>query len=330
MQRILVTPRSLTSGSPASGGEPALQALRDAGYEVALSAPGKLPQEAELVGLVPGCVGWLAGVEKITERVLGCASSLKVISRNGTGVDAIDLAACQRRGIRVLKAEGANARGVAELTLGLLFSLVRSIPSSDRCLKLGAWERRQGGELEGKTLGVVGTGRIGRLVSRFALALDMNVVAHDLKPDPTLSDQPGFRYAALEELLADSDIVTLHCPPLVDGASLLEAEAIAQMKPRSYLVNTARASLVDDEAVLNALNTGRLAGYAVDAYETEPPPPSPLHRHDRVIATPHIGAFTAESVSRATRVAVDNLLAALGASGAPEGHADGHSTEHSP
>jgi D-3-phosphoglycerate dehydrogenase / 2-oxoglutarate reductase len=306
MPRILVTPRSLTRG-----GDPALDLLRAAGHELVLCTPGVAPGEEELRRLVPGCVGWLAGVEKITESVLAAASSLKVISRNGTGVDAIDLAACTARGIEVLRADGANARGVAELAIGLLLALLRSIPGSDAGLKRGAWERRQGIEVEGRTLGVVGTGRIGKLVTRFAAGMDMTVVGHDAYPDRDLASRAGFRYAPLAELLRVSDIVTLHCPHEPGQPPLVDAAALGLMKKGAFLVNTARSGLVHPDAVLVALREGRLAGYAVDAYDAEPPAPHPLFAHERVICTPHIGAFTAESVARATRAAVDNLLAAL-------------------
>jgi D-3-phosphoglycerate dehydrogenase len=305
--KILVTPRSLTKG-----GDPALDLLRKAGYEVVFCTPGKAPDEAELALLLPGCVGWLAGVEKITDAVLAKAADLKAISRNGTGVDSVDLAACRRRGIPVLRAEGANARGVAELALGLVLALMRSIPFSDARIKAGGWERRQGSELEGKTLGVIGTGRIGKLVARFGLDLGMNVIGADTYPDPSLAKAPGFRYAPVGELLAGSDVVTLHCPHEPGQKPLIDAAALAVMKMGSYLVNTARSRLVDADAVLKSLADGRLAGYAVDAYDAEPPAAHPLFADARVIATPHVGAFTAESVARATRAAVDNLLAALG------------------
>jgi phosphoglycerate dehydrogenase-like enzyme len=250
-------------------------------------------------------------VEKITEAVLARADCLKAISRNGTGVDSIDLAACERRGISVLRAEGANARGVAELTIALMLSLLRSVSYGDARLKAGAWERRQGTELEGRSLGVVGTGRIGKLVTKFALGMDMRVLGHDAYPDAGYAPSPDFHYVTLEELLGSSDIVTLHCPHTPGAKPLIDGAALARMRKGAVLVNTARGGLVDDAALLAALQDGRLAGYGVDAYEKEPPEPSTLLAHDRVIATPHIGAFTAESVSRATRVAVDNLLAAL-------------------
>ena len=308
MAKILVTPRSLTRE-----GDPALNLLRDAGYEVVLCTPGKSPGEEELILLLPGCVGWLAGVEKITDRVLGKASDLRAISRNGTGVDSIDLAACERRGIKVLRADGANARGVAELTLALMLSLLRSIPWSDAKMKAGGWERKQGAELEGRTLGVIGTGRIGRLVTRFALAMDMKVIGYDAFPDVDYAPSSGFRYAGADDLLASSDIVTLHCPHTSGEKPLIDRQALALMKKGARLINTARAGLVDDTAILEALESGRLAGYAVDAYDKEPPDSSPLLAHERVISTAHIGAYTSESVAKATRAAVDNLLAALAA-----------------
>jgi len=302
---ILVTPRSLTKD-----GDPELNRLRDAGYEVVMCTPGKSPGEEELIGLLPGCIGWLAGVEKITDQVLARATDLRAISRNGTGVDSIDLAACKRRGISVLRAEGANARGVAELTLALMLSLLRSIPWGDAKMKAGGWERKQGAELEGRTLGVIGTGRIGRLVIRFALALDMKVVGYDAYPDSGYAPT-GFSYTSLDEVLARADIVTLHCPHSPGEKPLIDRRALALMKKDARLINTARAGLVEDAAVLEALNGGKLGGYAVDAYDKEPPDASPLLAHERVISTAHIGAYTAESVSKATRAAVDNLLAAL-------------------
>jgi phosphoglycerate dehydrogenase-like enzyme len=306
MAKILVTPRSLTKG-----GDPSLELLRKAGHELVFCTPGKSPDEQELVGLLPDCAGWLAGVEKITDMVLARADCLKAISRNGTGVDSIDLAACERRGIAVLRAEGANARGVAELTIALMLALLRSVAHGDAQVKAGRWERRQGTELEGRALGVVGTGRIGKLVTKFALGMDMRVFGHDAFPDTAFTPSSDFRYVTLVELLVSSDIVTLHCPHTPGEKPLIDGPALACMKRGAVLVNTARGSLVDDDALLAALRDGQLAGYGVDAYEEEPPALSELLTHDRVIATPHIGAFTAESVSRATRVAVDNLLGAL-------------------
>ncbi len=306
MSKILITPRSITAG-----GHPALERLREAGFELVFCTPGKMPGEEELLALLPGCVGHLAGVEPITARVLDAAGHLKVISRNGTGVDSIDLEAARARGIRVCRAEGANTRSVAELALGLLLSLARSIPFSDRHMKAGAWQRRPGMELAGQTLGLVGCGQIGRVVAEMAVALGMEVVAFDVVPQESLATLPGFRYAPLDDVLRAADFLSLHCPAAPDGRPLLGADELAAMKPTACLINTARASLVDSQALLDALEGGRLAGAAVDVYETEPPGDAPLVKHDRVVATPHIGAYTSQSVDRLMQIAVDNLLAHL-------------------
>jgi phosphoglycerate dehydrogenase-like enzyme len=256
-------------------------------------------------------VGYLAGVEKIDEEVLAVAEDLCAISRNGTGVNSIDLAACERRGIRVLRTQGANARGVAELALGLMFSLVRSIPFSDDQLKAGVWTRRKGVELNGRELGVIGCGMVGRLVIRTALDLGMRVRGYDPFPERGFSPGDGFSYTDLDTVLQKSDVVTLHCPPSADGKPLLDAMAIDSMKPGAMLVNTARADLVDEAALLAALNAGRIGGYATDVYVTEPPEASPLLMHDRVVCTPHVGGYTEESVARSTLAAVENLLLVL-------------------
>ncbi|MDR1744503.1 MAG: phosphoglycerate dehydrogenase [Planctomycetota bacterium] len=303
MIKILVTPRSLKSAD-----HPALQPLRDAGFEIVIPAPGAMPDADTLKAALPGCRGWLAGVEKITADILASATDLAVISRNGVGVDNVDLDAAKARGIHVANTPGANARGVAELALALIFAVARGIPLCDASIKTGGWERRQGVELDGATLGVVGTGQIGKILIRMALGLGMKTVGYDLYPDKAFA--PGdFRYVEPAELARVSDVVSVHIPggdrPFVDAAFL------AAMKKNAVLVNTARASAVDGSAVLSALGDGRLFGYGVDAFDAEPPGISPLVTHPRVVCTSHIGGFTAESVMRAAERAARNIVDAL-------------------
>jgi phosphoglycerate dehydrogenase-like enzyme len=302
--KILITPRSLTRG-----GHAALAPLADAGFELVFCSAGVQPAEAELLRLLPGCVGYLAGVEKVSGAVLRAATDLKVIARNGVGIDNIDLDGATRLGIAVLPAVGANARSVAELAIALTLALVRAIPFSDAALKNSQWARREGIELAGRTIGVVGCGRIGQLVARMAAGLDMLPIGSD--PIATAIPCPGFRYVSLEQLLARSDIITLHCPASADGQSIITRRALDQIKPGAYLVNTARAGLLDVPAVLEALDSGKLAGLATDVFEAEPPGDDPLVRHTKVIATPHIGGFTAQSVARSVSAAVENLLNVL-------------------
>jgi len=301
--KIAVTPRSLPDA-----GHPALSALTDLGCELVHPAPGRMPSEEELLTAVPGCVAWLAGVEPIGAPVLNAAEGLRVISRNGVGVDNIDMAVAEARGIRVERAIGANARGVAELAITLMLSAFRQVPWSDAQLHDGNWVRRRGVEADGRTLGVIGCGAIGRIVAEIALGLGMKVIGHDPCP-PTGFAPEGFRMAGLDELLAGADAITLHCPP--SDEPIVRADRLARMRPGGVVVNTARAGLVEDAAVLDALETGQLAAFATDVFHSEPPEPSALLSHDRVILTPHAGGYTSESADRAARVAVENILKVL-------------------
>jgi D-3-phosphoglycerate dehydrogenase / 2-oxoglutarate reductase len=314
MDTIIITPRSLSKG-----GHPFLERIKAAGFGLVFPSPGAQPTEAQLEAVLADAVGWIAGVEKIGAGLLAKAPKLRAISRNGTGVDNVDLAAASARGIRVLRAEGANARGVAELAFGHLLAAARGICAADAEMKAGRWTRSKGFELEGKTLGLVGCGKIGRLVARFALAFDMEVLAFDPYPDANFAPSPRFAWTTLAELLARADAISLHCPTAPGGAPILAAPELGSLKKGAIVINTARGSLVDALAMKAALAEGRVGAYTVDAFDQEPPEDWNLAQNPRVIATPHIGGFTEESVDRATEVAVDNLLAAL--RGAPSGGA---------
>lgn len=303
---MIVTPRSLSKE-----GHPLLDRIREAGYEIIFPSPGLQPSTVQLAYCIGEAAGYLAGVEKIDAALLGAAIHLRVISRNGTGIDNIDIEKAKAMGIVVRKAEGANARGVAELAFGHILSAARGIPFASAELKAGRWTRKKGFELEGKTLGVVGCGKIGTLVSSFALAFGMKVLAYDPYPDAGFHPSPLFAYEALESVLADSDIVSLHCPPREDGKPVLDPQKLGLMRRGAILVNTARESLVDKEALLAALDSGAIAVYTVDAFDAEPPEDEEIQRHPAVIATPHVGGFTDESIDRATKAAIDNLLEEL-------------------
>ena len=315
MPRILVTPRSVTSE-----GHPALERLARAGFEIVMPPAGKMPTASDLKQLLPGCVGWLAGVEPITDDVLAAAIDLRVISRNGTGVDAIDLESARRRGIEIRRADGANARGVAELAIGMILALARSLPFSDAAIKAGGWSRRKGFELEGKTLGVVGCGKIGRIVAGLARGLGMQVVGHDPFAEKFQAASalpiggqaaPDLPLVKLDEIFALSHVITLHCPPPADGRPLVDARRLGLTKPGVVIVNTARHELVDIPALVAAIERGHVAGAALDVFDAEPPVGRSHLASDRILATPHIGGFTDESVDRAVDVAVTNLLDAL-------------------
>jgi phosphoglycerate dehydrogenase-like enzyme len=305
MDKVLVTPRSLSAG-----GHPLLERLSAAGYEVVFPSPGAQPTEAQLRAVIGEAVGYLAGVERIGAGLLQEARRLRVISRNGTGVDNIDLDAARAQGIVIRRAEGANARGVAELAFAHALCAARGVAAADAALKAGRWEREKGFELEGRTLGLLGCGRIGKLVARMALAFDMRVLAHDPFPDAAFQPAPAFAWAPLERVLREAHVLSLHCPP-PPGRPLLDAAAIATLRRGAVVVNTARQGLVDEPAMAAALAERRVAAYTMDAFDHEPPADLAFLRTRGVLATPHVGGFTDESVDRATAVAVDNLLASL-------------------
>lgn len=302
--RILVTPRSLTAPGLESVAE--LEPLRQKGFELVGPTPGATPTESELLELLPGCVGWLAGVEPIGAHILATASELKVISRNGAGTDAIDLDAAERAGVQVMRAAGANAQGVAELVLALALCSLRHVLPSATVLKEGGWQRTKGSEIADRRIGIIGLGAVGARTASAFMALGAPVVGHD-----PYAQRASVPLIELEELLDTTDVISLSCPPTADGRPLLDGDRLAHVREGTVLINTARSALVDDDAILAALDEGRLASYAVDAFDREPPEPSRLLRHERVIATPHLGGYTTSSIKRATDLAVDNLLTAL-------------------
>lgn len=302
--RIAVTPRSLSDG-----GHPALRELERAGYDLVYPSPGTVPSEEQIRAAVSDCVGYLAGTECLSGPLLEDLQRLKAISRNGVGVDSIDVAAAERLGINVVTAPGANSQGVAELTIALILAGSRSIPWHDARLKSGQWDRRVGIEVAGKVLGLIGCGQIGRRVATMALGLGMKVIAFDEYPLESFAPSPDFSWAPLNDVLSSSHVISLHMPP--SEQPVLGAGAIRLLQADTGVINTARASLIDDEAMLQALDSGQVAYLATDVFSSEPPAPSRLITHPRVITTPHIGGYTKESVDRATQAAVDNLLQAL-------------------
>jgi D-3-phosphoglycerate dehydrogenase len=304
--RIAITPRSMSEN-----GHLDLRLLSEHGYELVFPSPGRQPNEAELLAHLPSCVGYLAGVEPVSRRVIEASPELRVISRNGVGVDNVDLDAAKERGVAVERALGANTRGVAELALTLALCGLRHVAWSDKSLAAGKWRRRKGREVLGRTVGIIGCGAIGRTLAELCLSLGMDTIGHD----PFLNDPsalgPRFRQVSLDELLAACDVVSLHCPP---GAKpLIDEAALASMREGAVLVNTARAELIDEAALFDALESGKVSAFATDVYTTEPPTLTALLRHQNTILTPHAGGFTDESVDRATRIAVENLLRRLDA-----------------
>ncbi|MGH7808859.1 MAG: hydroxyacid dehydrogenase, partial [Candidatus Binatia bacterium] len=241
------------------------------------------------------------------------ASRLKVIGRAGVGVDNIDLQAAQKHNITVVNAPMSTSLAVAELTFGLLLALAREIPRADASMKHGQWLKKEleGVELHGKTLGLIGFGRIGVEVGKRASAFGMNVIAYD----PLISEgdiqKRGAEPVSIQDLYAWSDFISLHLPLNVQTRDLMGPLAFSQMKAGVRIVCAARGGIIDESALVNALNSGKVAGAALDVYGQEPPGLTETVSHPRVIATPHIGAQTAEAQSRASEDIAREVLSAL-------------------
>lgn len=267
------------------------------------------PLDAAALGaLLPGCDGVILGLDECSAAALAQADSLRVISRYGVGVDAVDLQAAAQRGIAVTNTPGANSVGVAELAIALMFALARDLPNVAHAARTGQQKRGAGWELTGKTLGLVGFGAIGREVAQRALGLKMQVLAVDPFWRGTFE---GVRRVEMPELLAESHIISLHTALTPETANLINAAALAQMRDGAVLINTARGGLVDEAALAEALAAGKLAGAAADALQDEAAATSPLLALENFIATPHLGATTRESVLRMALHAAENLVKIL-------------------
>ena len=253
------------------------------------------------------------GRTKVTASVLEAASNLKAIGRAGVGVDNIDLEAAKKHNVTVVNAPTSTSLAVAELTFGLLLAVARELPRADGSMKKGDWLKKElkGVELNGKTLGVIGYGRIGVEVGKRASAFGMNVIAYDpLIPEDEIIKR-GAEPASIQDLYAWSDFISLHLPLSVQTRDMIGPLAFSQMKDGVRIVCAARGGIIDEAALVDALNSGKVAGAALDVFGQEPPGLTETVSHPRVIATPHIGAQTAEAQVRASEDIANEVLSAL-------------------
>ncbi len=250
---------------------------------------------------------------RVTAEVLEAGPRLKVVGRAGVGVDNIDVAAAVARGIVVVNSPMAASVSVAEHTLGLMLALARQVAAADASLKQGRWDKSafMGGELSGKTLGLLGLGRIGALVANRAVAFGMSVLAYDPYLDETQIRERNAEPASFDRVLQGADYLSLHLPLTRETRGLVGARQIEMMKPGARVVCAARGAVIDEAALRAALDSGHLAGAALDVFEQEPPPPDSLAAHPKVVATPHIGAQTAEAQGRAGIAIAEEVTAVL-------------------
>jgi len=270
--------------------------------------------EPQLLPLVSDIDVWIVrGATKVTRRLIEAAPKLRWIGRAGAGLDNIDVAAARERGVEVLNVPGANAVAVAELVFGLLLALLRHLPEADASVRRGEWDKSKfmGRELRGKTLGIVGLGKIGSAVARRALAFEMKCVGCDpLVPEGAVRAM-GVEPLSLDAVLERADILTLHVPIAGETRGMIGAAQIALMPRGAILVNAARGGLVDEAALLAALDSGALSGAALDVLAEEPPKGSPVTTHPKVVRTPHIGAATVEAQEAVGEEIVKLLLARI-------------------
>ncbi len=293
-------------------GEPGL-ALLGEHSDIHVDVRPRLPKE-ELLAAIAGYDALIVRSEtRVTADILEAGQGLQVVGRAGVGVDNIDLAAATRLGVAVVNAPTGNIVAAAEHTIAVLMALARNIPQADASLKRGEWRRADfmGVEVREKALGIIGLGRVGAEVARRALGLGMRLLAHDPFVAPERAAHLGVEIVGFTELLARSDFLTLHTPLTDSTRSILGAEELAQVKPGIRIINVARGGLIDDDALLEALENGRVAGAALDVFEPEPPPASALLSHPRVITTPHLGASTVEAQSDVSREVAEQVLAVL-------------------
>ena len=256
---------------------------------------------------------------KMDAEAVAAAPNLKIIARAGVGLDNVDIPAATDANVMVVNAPTSNIVSAAELAIALLMSSARNVVPANIALKDGKWARSTFGgvELQGKTVGVVGFGKIGQLVTKRLRAFDMEFVAYD----PYVSQAPaGFefvRMVTLDELLAESDFITLHLPKTAETAGLIGTEALAKVKPSVHIINAARGGVLDEAALLAALTEGRVAGVGLDVYATEPCTDSPLFALDNVVATPHLGASTEEAQEKAGIAVAESVVAYFNGSDVP-------------
>ncbi len=253
------------------------------------------------------------GMTRVTASVMDAATRLKVVGRAGVGVDNIDLDAAKKRSITVVNAPTSTTGAVAELTFGLMLALARDIPRADAAMKQGEWLKKEleGVELSGKTLGIIGYGRIGMDVGKRASAFGMNVIVYDPNVTEDELKHSDAEPVSIQDLYAWSDFISLHLPLNVQTRDLVGSLAFSQMKDGVRIVCAARGGILDESALVKALNSGKVVGAALDVFEQEPPGLTEAVSHPRVIATPHIGAQTAEAQSRASEDIANEILSVL-------------------
>ena len=269
-----------------------IQLLQNENYELIFNQTGRKLKKEEIITLAEGCDGVIAGLEHYDETVLNSLDNLKCLIRVGVGTDNVDLRITSKKNIFVANTPDAPSRSVAELVIALTFALLRKIPQLDHDLKNGVWNKRVGNLLKGKVIGIIGLGRIGKIVAEIFISLGNQVLAYDLNIDNNWSTKYGVKYVKFNDLLLKSDIITLHLPQT--DIPIIGKDEIAKLNKQTYLINLSRGNSIDEKALYEALLQNEIAGAAIDTFSEEPYSGS-LISLDNIILTPHIGSYASES-----------------------------------
>lgn len=303
--KILASPSSIgqISSKP-------FKLLESNGYEVVRNPFGRKLTKEETTNLGKDCVGIVAGVETLDSMVIDSLPNLKCISRVGVGMDSVDILYAENKGITVLNTPNGPTRAVAELTLGLTLSLLRKIPNAHYDLKNRIWKKQTGNLLYEKKVGVLGLGRIGRMVAEMFRSLGNPVVGYDLYPNLEWAKKNNVEILSLEQLLNQCDIITIHIPGNSDGSPVINQEVLSSLKEGAFVVNVSRGGVIDEEALYKFLTNGKLSAAAIDVFNNEPYS-GKFCDLDNVILTPHIGSYAKEGKVKMEVDAVINLINAL-------------------
>ncbi len=261
--------------------------LREAGLDLRFKTWTKGAEVSDVIDGLQGCVAAIAGQEPYTAEVFDACPELGLVVRFGVGFDAVDVSAATERGVLVATIPGTNEWGVADHTIGMMIDLAHQISSHDRAMRRGEWKARRGVDCWRATLGIVGLGRIGRAVALRAFGFEMEVISYEPYPDMDFVERHGVELTSLEDVFTRSDFLTLHLPAMAETERIVDAAKLDLMKPTAYLVNTARGNLVDEDALYDAVSSGRIAGAGIDAWSTEPMSDPRWAELDNVVLTPH-------------------------------------------
>ena len=304
-QKILISPSSFGQ----CGLKPT-ELLEKNDFEIINNPFGRKLTENEVIEIAGDCIGIVAGVEPLTKNVMDSLTNLKCISRVGVGMDSVDLEYAKLKRIVVVNTPDGPTRSVAEMTIAMVFSLLRKIPQADANIKNSIWKKEIGNLVFGKKIGIIGLGRIGKMVAEIFLSLGNKVIGYDLYPDDNWVKKNAIRLVDLDILMGESDILSIHIPPSKDKIAIIGRNQLLKMKKSAFLINAARGGVVDEIVLFDLLKNKKIAGAAIDVFSEEPYNGS-FKQLDNVVLTPHLGSYAAEGKLQMEIDAVNNLINVL-------------------